>query len=236
MGGAVTGLDSRSSDDGTQFTLDTERTAVQTERDAIVVLVRHGQTDWNRDERIQGWAPSTLTDRGREQARALGEHLAGRYAFDRLVSSDLRRTRETTALVRDAGIAPEPTFDRAWRERDFGVYQGLTKTEVFERHPEFAVTSGVSAVREVPENGESLLAARERVLGGWERLLTDAAGEAVLVVTHGGPLALLLGHLRGQDILTAVTDHAQHNCALTELRVTGEGPDGVTVVRHNETA
>mgnify|MGYP006294809881 CR=1 FL=1 len=134
---------------------------------------------------MQGWAPSTLTDRGREQARALGAHLAARYDFDRLVASDLRRTRETTAMVREHGIAPEPTFDRAWRERDFGVYQGLTKTEVFEQYPEFAVTSGVSAVREVPENGESLMepllrdgevvrefdigAAAERALGDAER-------------------------------------------------------------------
>ena len=182
---------------------------------------------------MQGWAPSTLTDRGREQARALGAHLAARYDFDRLVASDLRRTRETTAMVREHGIAPEPTFDRAWRERDFGVYQGLTKTEVFEQYPEFAVTSGVSAVREVPENGESLLAARERVLDGWTQLLDEAAGETVLVVTHGGPIYLLLGHVRGQDIVTAVTGHSQHNCAINELLV--GGGNGVEILRHNET-
>lgn len=199
-----------------------------------VVLVRHGETDWNRENRIQGWAPSSLTERGREQARALGDHLADRYAFDRVVSSDLRRTRETTALLREQGVSPEPAFDRAWRERSFGVYQGLTKTEVFEQYPQYTVTSGVSAVRETPENGESLLAARERVLSGWERLLDDAAGGTALVVTHGGPLYLLLGHVRDQNIVTAVTSHSQHNCAVNEILVERE-TDDPTVVRHNET-
>jgi len=208
---------------------------VSRDGETTVVLVRHGETDWNRDERMQGWAPSTLTDRGREQARALGDHLATRYEFDRLVSSDLRRTRETTALLCERGVSPAPTFERAWRERDLGVYQGLTKTELFGRYPQFAATTGVSAVKEVPENGESLLAARERVLDGWRQLLADAAGETALVVTHGGPIYLLLGHVRGQDVLTAITDHSQRNCAVNELQVTGEPPDGVELVRHNET-
>ena len=219
--------------DGTQLTVRREGERVPTGGETAVVLVRHGETDWNRDNRMQGWAPSTLTDRGREQARALGDHLAERYEFDRLVASDLRRTRETTALLQEAGVAPDPTFDRAWRERDFGVYQGLTKDELFERYPQFAATTGVSAVSEVPENGESLLSARQRVLDGWQRLREDATGETVLVVTHGGPIYLLLGHLRGQDILTAVTDHSQHNCAINETRV-GERGDA-DVVRHNET-
>jgi probable phosphoglycerate mutase len=202
---------------------------------ARVVVVRHGQTDWNREGRIQGWAPSTLTDRGREQARALGDHLADRYDFDRVVASDLRRTRETAALVREAGVVPEPVFDRAWRERDFGVYQGLTKTELFDRHPEFAATNGVAAAREVPENGESLLSARERVLDGWRELVTGGAGETVLVVTHGGPIYLLLGYVRGKDVLAAITDHSQHNCAVNELRVAGAAPADAEIVRHNET-
>jgi probable phosphoglycerate mutase len=180
---------------------------------------------------MQGWAPTSLTDRGRQQARSLGTHLADRYDIDRLVASDLERTRETTALLRDQGVEPAPTFDPAWRERNFGVYQGLTKAEIFEEYPQFAATTGVSATRETPENGESLLEVRERVLAGWNELLEGADGETVLVVTHGGPLYVVLGHVRGQDILTAVTDHSQHNCALNEFRV-GET---VELVRHNET-
>jgi probable phosphoglycerate mutase len=204
-----------------------------------VVLVRHGETDWNREGRIQGWAPSQLTDRGHQQARALGGHLADAYDVDRLVASDLRRTRETTALLRDAGVDAEPTFDRAWRERDFGVLQGFPKETIFEQFPEYAADSGVVAARERPERGETLLEARERVLDGFGQVL-DGDAETVLVVTHGGPIYLLLGHVRGQDVLTAVTDHSQHNCALNELRVGEESEsrrpcETVEVVRHNET-
>lgn len=195
-----------------------------------IVLVRHGETEWNRQGRIQGWAPTSLTDRGREQARSLGAHLADHYEVDRVVASDLRRTRETTALLREESVGPAPAFDAAWRERNFGIYQGLTKAEIFETHPQFAATTGVSAASEQPENGESLLAVRERVLTGWDGVVDGEPGETVLVVTHGGPIYIVLGHVRGNDLLTAVTDHSQHNCAINEFRVGGR----VEVVRHNE--
>ena len=196
-----------------------------------VVLVRHGQTDWNREGRIQGWAASSLTQRGREQARALGRHLTTTYDIDRVVASDLRRTRETTALLRDAGVEAEPTFQRAWRERDFGRLQGLTVDELFGGHPEYAATSGAVAIDAQPPGGERLRDAYGRVIDGWEQLCADAAGETVLVVTHGGPIYFVLGDVRGQDVLTAVLDHSQDNCAINELRV----DETVEVVRHNET-
>ncbi len=195
-----------------------------------VVLVRHGETDWNRQSRIQGWAPSRLTDRGREQARRLGRHLADAYDIDRLVASDLQRTRETAALIREAGADADVTFDRVWRERDFGVLQGFTKETIFERFPEYEADSGVIAARERPERGESLLDARERVLDGFEQV-TEVDDDTVAVVTHGGPIYFLLGHVRDQDVLTAVTDHSQHNCSINELRIS----DDIEIRRHNET-
>ena len=199
-----------------------------------VVLLRHGETDWNANRRVQGWAPAPLSPRGREQAKDAGAHLAATYEFDRVISSDLRRTRETTALVRAAGIEAEPLFSEAWRERDFGVYQGLSYDALFGEHPEFAVTeSGTAALEAVPERGESLLDMRERVLDGFERLLDDATGETVLVVTHGGPLYALLGHVKGIDYATAIAEGSQANCAVNELRC---GSTEVEVVRENDTS
>lgn len=193
--------------------------------DATVVLARHGETTWNRERRIQGWAPTSLTDRGREQARELGRHLADSYDVDRLVASDLRRTRETARLVSRELDCPVD-YDRGWRERSFGVYQGLSYEELFEGHPEFAVHQlGVAAARTEPEGGESLLAARDRILDAWDRLVADAGGgETVAVVTHGGPLYVLLGHLTGRDLVTALTEHDQGNCAVSEVRLTEDGP------------
>jgi probable phosphoglycerate mutase len=216
------------------------------QRPTTVLLVRHGETGWNRDGRMQGWAPVGLTDRGREQARALGEWLAGSHGIDHLVASDLRRTRETTALVRACGVGPQPTFDRGWRERDVGVLQGLDRERLFGRHPEYRATSGVMGARATPEGGESLLDLRERVLEAWDRLLARAAGGGtLLVVTHGGPIYVLLGDVRGLDLPGSFLEHSHHNCGLTELRVhgaadgrvagsPGAGTDaGVEIVREN---
>lgn len=201
--------------------------------EATVVLARHGETAWNRERRIQGWAPTSLTATGREQARALGAHLADAYDVGRLVASDLDRTRETARLVAREVDRPV-AYDRGWRERDFGVYQGLSYEALFEGHPEFAVHElGVAAARTEPEGGESLLDARERVLDAWDRLVDSLApGETVAVVTHGGPLYVLLGHLTGRDLVDALTAHDQGNCAVSEVRVVADDP---VVVREGET-
>lgn len=201
---------------------------------ATVVLVRHGETAWNRDRRVQGWAPTPLTDRGRQQARALAAAIDRRYSVDRLVSSDLRRALETAReIARATGCTPEP--DPAWRERDFGVMQGLSYEALFGEHPEFTLSElGYRAAETRPEGGERLLDHRDRVLEGWNRLRTDLSpDETAVVVTHGGSLYVLLGHLDGRDLLAAILDSEQGNCAINEIEIdanTGE----TTVVREND--
>jgi probable phosphoglycerate mutase len=183
-----------------------------------VLLLRHGQTEWNRTSRVQGWAASPLNDRGREQASAAGRHLAATRDVDRLVASDLRRTRETTALVRQQGAFPEPEFTRGWRERSFGNLQGLTYQQVFVDFPEHNAANGVMALESTPPRGESMLDAHERVLDAWADLLAESdPDDTVLVVTHGGPIYVLLAHVRGLDLPAALTNFHQHNCALNEF-------------------
>jgi probable phosphoglycerate mutase len=187
---------------------------------ATILLVRHGQTAWNRDGRIQGWAPVGLTERGVEQARSLGETIADEHAVDRIVTSDLRRAVETTRWLRRATGAPIRQ-DSAWRERDFGVYQGLDSATLFEGHPEFALLdSGHWAAVADPDGGERLVDARERVLTAFDDLTAGLAeGETVLVVTHGGPIRAVLATLRGLDIVEMLTDLTVENCSVTELAV-----------------
>jgi len=200
-----------------------------------VVVLRHGETDWNRDRRIQGWAAAPLNDRGRRQARAAGRHLATAYDVDRLVASDLRRTRETTAELRNVATFPEPTFDRGWRERSFGVFQGLPYEEVFGRFPEHNASNGMLALEATPECGESLVEAHERVLTAWEETLATAApDETVLVVTHGGPIYLMLAAIRGLDLPAVLSSFSQGNCAVNEFRHDHDA--GTTdVVREDDT-
>ncbi|WP_248895723.1 histidine phosphatase family protein [Haloplanus halobius] len=198
-----------------------------------LLLARHGETMWNRDGRLQGWAPTPLTDRGHDQARALADAVAADYDVDRILASDLRRARQTADHLADA-VGREPTFESAWRERDFGRYQGLPREAVFETHDRLSIPrAGQDAVDARPESGESLRDLNERVLARWERVVAEsAADETVAVVCHGGPLYLLLGAVTGRDIATAVTEGEQHNCALNELHVTD---DEATVVAENHT-
>ncbi|WP_299262836.1 histidine phosphatase family protein [Halorientalis sp.] len=200
-----------------------------------VVVVRHGETEWNRAGRVQGWAASPLNERGRRQARAAGRHLAGTYDFDSVVASDLRRTRETTAHLRSAESFPEPEFTEGWRERSFGAFQGLDYEQVFSEFPEHRASVGMVGLETTPTGGESLLQTRERVLVAWGDLLERAGpDEEVLVVTHGGPIYVLLAHLRSVDLPGALTSFSQSNCAVNELEHDQE--TGETAIRRENDA
>jgi probable phosphoglycerate mutase len=187
---------------------------------ARVLLTRHGETAWNREGRMQGWAPTALTDRGHDEARTLGAHLADAYDVDRLVASDLVRTRQTATHVADA-LGLEPTLDPAWRERDFGTLQGLLRAEIRERFPEYSLRErGAAAASARPEGGESFHDARDRVADAWSNLRgTLAPAETVVVVAHGGVIKLLVGHLRGWDVATTFSRVETGNCGVTTVAV-----------------
>ena len=136
-------------------------------------LARHGETDWNRDGRFQGQADPPLNERGRLQARALAERLAG-VGLDAIYSSDLRRALETAEIVaatRRATVIADPGL----REIDVGSWTGLTREQVAERFP--------GAER---HDGETVEDFRARVLAAVERIARSHPGGRVLVVSHGG--------------------------------------------------
>ena len=199
-----------------------------------VIAVRHAETDWNRTGRLQGWAPTDLNERGREQAAAAGAWLADEYDVDRAVGSDLlRATRTADRILEAVGDVPV-THDDAWRERDLGVYQGLTYGDVEERFPEFGLgETAYESTGAVPEGGESLWDMADRVTAAVDRLNERHLDETVLLVTHGGPLHVLLGYAKGMPLRTALGSHHQPNCAVNEIRADG---DGMRVVRENVTA
>ncbi|MFC6725002.1 histidine phosphatase family protein [Halobium palmae] len=197
-----------------------------------VVAVRHGETAWSRERRIQGWAPTPLTESGRAQAGRIGETLAAEYDVDRVVSSDLHRATETTDEILEHVDAPLTT-ESAWRERDFGVFQGLPADEWLARFPEYEL-DGPDVPRKRPDSGESLVDVRERVVDGWERLLANSEPtETIVVVAHGGPIRLILGHLKDLSIVEAITEQSQTYCSINEFRH-DHGTDGTTVVREND--
>jgi broad specificity phosphatase PhoE len=153
----------------------------------LVYLARHGETDWNVAGRWQGQSDIPLNDRGREQALALGESVRGK-GVAAIVSSDLTRARETATLaggVVGVGIA---YVDPGLRERTFGIFEGLTRAECEELHPE-AWEAWVQRQQPPPGGeGRAALAARVTAAIGLASKLAGAPGTAVLVVSHGGAM------------------------------------------------
>ncbi|HKN64431.1 MAG TPA: histidine phosphatase family protein [Gaiellaceae bacterium] len=134
-----------------------------------LLLVRHGETDWNADGRLQGHTNRQLSDYGRRQAQKLAEELAG-DEIEAIYSSDLARARETAEIVGERlGLAVE--LDPDLREKNWGTWEGLTSVE--RDRVEFV--------------GESTEAHQQRMLRSLGRIATRHPGDGrVLVVTHGG--------------------------------------------------
>ena len=165
-----------------------------------LLLVRHGETDWNRDGRWQGGSDTRLNDVGREQARALAQQLDGE--IDVLYSSDLARARETAEIVA-AKLGLEVRLDPRLRERGFGSWEGLTTTEIEERFAEAhrRWLAGEGAGADDAEAFEDFSARVEEFLSDVLRL---HPGEEVLVVSHGGSIRVIHALAAGVDY---VRDH-----------------------------
>ncbi|PSQ43155.1 histidine phosphatase family protein [Halobacteriales archaeon SW_7_68_16] len=191
-----------------------------------VVVVRHGETDWNRERRSQGWAPTPLNDRGREQVRTLATYLADTYDLDRVLTSDLRRARQTAAILGDADTVPaDATPDTAWRERNKGVLQGITP-ELRDDVPDDRVTGGEDdPLARRPENGESHRDLQERVTDRWTALTATERDRdrTTALTTHGGVVCAILARVR-DDPLAAVREAADvPNAALWEIAIDADG-------------
>jgi len=189
-----------------------------------VLLVRHGETTWNVEGRVQGWAGAPLSGRGREQARATGRRLS-EAGVDRLVVSDLRRTQETARLLTENGLDATTTYEDAWRERNLGDYQGLDRTTVADRSPAFDPGESVTALEDVPA-GESVDEFLRRVQSGWESLRAGLDGDTVAVVTHAGPIRAVVAEVTGEDLSALAREWSPGNCCVTEI-----DPDGRVVRR-----
>lgn len=165
-----------------------------------LILLRHGQSNWNLENRFTGWVDIDLSEKGVEEARHAGRKLRGR-TIDRLYTSVLTRATRTADLaLKEAGITDVPTErDQALNERHYGDLQGLNKDEMREMHGEEQVHTWRRSfdVRPPGEDAESLEMTIARVLPYYhEKIEPDLlAGKNVLVVAHGNSLRALSYHL-----------------------------------------
>jgi uncharacterized phosphatase len=165
-------------------------------------LVRHGETEWNRQRRIQGLTDIPLNDTGREQARVTGMLLT-RRPITRVIASPLGRARETAQIITAQLGLGEPELRDAFVERNYGAAEGFDFHEIDVRYP-----PGV----EVPgrESREDVAA---RVIPALQMLAVDYQGEAIVVVSHGGAIraALMVAEPnRGFGPITNGSVHSFH--------------------------
>ena len=154
-----------------------------------LVAIRHGETDWNVDTRIQGQIDIGLNANGRWQAQRLGQALADER-IDAVYSSDLGRALETAhALAREAGVPVQPQI--ALRERAFGIFEGLTFAEIEQRFPDEARRWRQRDAGFGPQGGETLREFYARAVAAVADLAARHRGQHIAVVTHGGVLDAL---------------------------------------------
>jgi len=148
-----------------------------------LIVIRHGETAWNREKRMQGTTDTQLSDVGRSQARSLGRRLAAR-PFGALYCSDLSRARDTARAIADhtgVNLVTDPRL----QERRFGIFEGLTAAEIVARYPEeHARFASRDPDYEVP-GGESARSFTRRCLGCLAEIAERHGGAEIVIVTHG---------------------------------------------------
>jgi probable phosphoglycerate mutase len=180
---------------------------------ARLIIWRHGNTEWNATDRVQGQTDVPLSELGRQQATAAASRLA-ELKPDHIVTSDLRRAADTAAALAALTDLPVRT-DARLRERHYGQWQGLNLTEIAERYPDEYLRwrSGheVGACG-VESNGDVVKRARAA--------LEDAAalGGTVVVASHGGTAKLGIAELLGWSVDVWRTLEGLHNCHWAVLR------------------
>ena len=168
-----------------------------------LLLARHGETDWNRELRIQGSSDIELNELGRRQAQFLAQELTD-VDLDAIYASDLSRARTTAAAVA-ATHGLEVRLDPRLRERSFGSWEGLTREDI-------ALFPAGSR-----HDGETDDEVRERVLAAVQEIAAAHPGEQVLIVSHGAALNTLWHHALGVRV------ERWANCAVYKLALRDDG-------------
>lgn len=184
-----------------------------------IIAIRHGETAWNVDGRIQGWLDIPLNDRGQWQAERAAQALA-RAPLDAIYASDLWRAY-STALEIARPHQLTPISNPGLRERVFGIFQGRTFEEVRELWPDLAERWRSRDADFAPQGGESLRQFQERVVTTVKTIAQAHPGKTVALAAHGGVMDMLYREATGQDLAAARTWQLG-NAAINRLLWNGE--------------
>ena len=196
--------------------------------DTTLVLIRHGETEWNRTGRYQGHADSPLTTRGLAQARAVAQALDGQE-FDAFYSSDLGRARRTATIIADK-VGRRFLVDSRLREQHYGLMQGHDGKAARELDPGFFESLASGDAEYAPKGGESRIQRHSRAVTALKEIAEKHPGSTVLVVTHGGVVDSLFRETLGiphesprhYSLYNAAINRFAYNEGAWTLRLWGE--------------
>jgi broad specificity phosphatase PhoE len=164
-----------------------------------ILLIRHGQTDWNVEGRWQGHLDEPLNATGLEQAQQLAEYLREK-SINAVYSSDLLRARVTAEQIAAThGLAVKT--DVRWREQNLGVFQGLTTSEISSKYPEEMRQLRENYLDYAPPEAETRRVMQERAFAAYSEIIANESGDEIAVVSHGGTIRVLLYKFFGDEIL-----------------------------------
>jgi probable phosphoglycerate mutase len=164
-----------------------------TQPELTLLVIRHGETVWNIEQRYQGHGDSPLTETGRNQVSALGRRM-GKTVFDTLISSDLGRAQQTASIIADYTGHSVKTDSRL-RERNYGVLEGLTVPEIKAGHSNVLERLDANDPDYIIPEGESHRQHYQRNVGCIEEIIAGKSGEKVAMVVHGGVLDSLFRYV-----------------------------------------
>lgn len=185
-----------------------------------ILLIRHGETAWNAERRLQGHLDIALNPEGARQAALLAAALAGEH-IDAVVASDLVRARQTAdAVARAHGLPVQ--IDKSLRERCYGGFEGLLYTEIAQRFPlQFAAWQARDVDAVLPpgvNRGETFRQFNQRVIGALQRWAKAHAGQTLALVAHGGVLECAYRSALGLP-LESPRDFKIHNASVNRFTI-----------------
>lgn len=186
----------------------------------IILFIRHGQTDWNVAGRWQGHIDVPLNELGEQQARLLAHRIAG-WPIKAIYSSDLRRAAKTATIL-GMTLSLQPFLNAAFRERNGGIFQGLTAEEIQARHKNDWLRFHREGV--APPGGETNLDLARRVMEAYKLIVARHQNEMVAIVSHGGALNVLISHILGFPLGQSAPISLRANTGLSIVEIDDNRP------------
>ncbi len=183
------------------------------------MLIRHGETYWNQEKKLQGIGESLLTELGIRQAEAAAAALAGEH-FDAIYASPLARAKKTAEIIA-AGLDSRIIFDDQLVEWKLGIFEGLTIDDIASKFPKEYTHFSAREPDYVIPGGESSRQRYERTIGCLERIAGNHPGGRVLVITHRGILDSVIRRIMFVPLESLIA-YSQFNCGLNTIEIEGE--------------